>query len=100
MTRHRSNKNYDYVRALDELGWMIVPKPEFNDGRKWPMPPKAAYACADIEVGKHGEHFARALDISGWMIVVKPEFDDGGERKWPLDPHYGYVPAWADGFPG
>jgi hypothetical protein len=44
------------------------------------------------------EDFARALDKLGWMIVQNREFKDKDEpvSKWPMDPRYGPVPAWAD----
>jgi hypothetical protein len=58
----------------------------------------SALICGYLSEGHHDGHlsedFARALEKSGWMIVVRPEFDDG--QKWPMDPDYGPVPAWAD----
>jgi len=26
-----------FAKALDHLGWMIVPQKDYDDGRRWPM---------------------------------------------------------------
>ena len=65
------------AKALDELGWMIVLKPEYDDGHRWPMNEPSADCPVWADNGDDPPQTTPRLEL---RVIDGGKQDDEGDQ--------------------